>query len=86
MRWRPSTARTGVLKRVKTMKTENIWSVFPVIYIPVFQLVMGWVWLPLTRRDAPKAFMGSCFAGAMATSHAFFILSVSISSGVGGTL
>lgn len=29
------------------------------------------------------AFMGSCLAGAMATSHAFFILSVSISSGVG---
>lgn len=27
--------------------------------------------------------MGSCLAGAMATSHAFFILSVSISSGVG---
>ena len=29
--------------------------------------------------------MGSCLAGAMATSHAFFILSTSISSGVGGT-
>jgi hypothetical protein len=29
------------------------------------------------------AFMGSCFTGAMATSHAFFILSVSISSDVG---
>jgi hypothetical protein len=28
--------------------------------------------------------MGSCLAGAMATSHAFFILSVSISSAVGG--
>lgn len=35
--------------------------------------------------DPPKAFIGSCLAGAMATSHAFFILSVSISSGVGGT-
>lgn len=46
------------------MKTEKIWSVFPVMYIP-------------------KAFIGSCFAGAMATSHAFFIFSVSISSGVG---
>jgi len=29
------------------------------------------------------AFMGSCFTGAMATSQAFFILSVSISSDVG---
>jgi hypothetical protein len=33
--------------------------------------------------DVPMAFMGSCFMGAMATSHAFFILSVSISSEVG---
>jgi hypothetical protein len=29
------------------------------------------------------AFMGSCFTGAIAISHAFFIFSVSISSGVG---
>jgi hypothetical protein len=29
--------------------------------------------------------MGSCFAGAIATSHAFFSFSVSISSAVGGT-
>ena len=29
------------------------------------------------------AFMGSCFAGAMASSHAFFSFRVSISSGVG---
>jgi hypothetical protein len=29
------------------------------------------------------AFMGSCLTGAMATSHAFFILSVSISSELG---
>lgn len=29
--------------------------------------------------------MGSCLAGAMATSQAFFILSVSISSAVGDT-
>lgn len=48
------------------MKTEKIWSVFPVMYMP-------------------KAFMGSCLAGAMATSQAFFILSVSISSAVGDT-
>jgi hypothetical protein len=34
--------------------------------------------------SAPNAFMGSCLAGAMATSQAFFIFSVSISSGVGG--
>ena len=33
--------------------------------------------------NVPMAFMGSCFAGAMATSQAFFIFSVSISSGVG---
>jgi hypothetical protein len=25
---------TGVLKRVKTMKMEKIWSVFPVMYMP----------------------------------------------------
>lgn len=30
------------------------------------------------------AFMGSAFAGASATSHAFLIFSVSISSGVEG--
>ena len=30
------------------------------------------------------AFMGSCLAGAMASSHAFFILRVSSSAGVGG--
>lgn len=35
-------------------------------------------------NDEPMAFMGSCFAGAMAISQAFFILSVSISSPVGG--
>lgn len=32
----------------------------------------------------PKAFIGSCLAGAMASSHAFLSLSLSISSGVGG--
>lgn len=32
----------------------------------------------------PTAFMGNCFAGAMASSQAFLSLSVSISSGVGG--
>lgn len=32
----------------------------------------------------PMADMGRDFAGAMATSHAFFIFSVSISSSVGG--
>lgn len=31
----------------------------------------------------PMAFIGSCLAGAIATSHAFFSLSVSISSGEG---
>lgn len=31
----------------------------------------------------PMAFMGSCLAGAIATSQAFFSLSVSISSGEG---
>jgi hypothetical protein len=31
----------------------------------------------------PMAFMGSCFAGAIATSQAFFNLSVSITSGEG---
>jgi hypothetical protein len=30
------------------------------------------------------AFTGSCLAGAIATSHAFFNLSVSVSSGVAG--
>lgn len=35
VRCRPRTARTGVLKRVKTIKTEKIWRVFPVMYIPV---------------------------------------------------
>lgn len=34
VRWRAMMAMTGVLKRVKTMKMEKIWSVFPVIYIP----------------------------------------------------
>ena len=34
VRWRPKTARTGVLKRVKTMKTEKIWRVLPVMYMP----------------------------------------------------
>jgi hypothetical protein len=34
VRCRPSTARTGVLKSVKTMNTEKIWSVFPVMYMP----------------------------------------------------
>lgn len=32
----------------------------------------------------PIAFMGSCFAGAMAISHAFFNFRVSVSSVVGG--
>lgn len=32
----------------------------------------------------PIAFMGSCFAGAMAISHAFFSFRVSVSSVVGG--
>lgn len=30
------------------------------------------------------AFMGSCFAGARATSHDFLTLRMSVSSGVGG--
>ena len=34
----------------------------------------------------PIAFMGSCFAGAIASSQAFFILRVSSSAGVGGFL
>jgi hypothetical protein len=34
--------------------------------------------------DVPIAFIGNCFAGPMATSHAFFTLSVSVSSTVGG--
>ncbi|KNG52187.1 ser thr protein phosphatase superfamily protein [Stemphylium lycopersici] len=46
----------------------------------------GGACLPGAEHDVPKPFMGNCFAGAMATSHAFFILSVSISSAVGGTL
>jgi len=32
----------------------------------------------------PMAFMGSCLAGPRASSQAFFTLSVSVSSGVGG--
>ena len=31
----------------------------------------------------PKAFIGSCFAGASASSHAFFSLRVSVSAVVG---
>ena len=33
--WMLRAARMGVLKRVKTMKMEKIWSVLPVIYMPV---------------------------------------------------
>lgn len=76
------------MKSVKTMKTEKIWSVLPVMYIPGILLVSVWPRLPQQGSgcDVPKAFMGSCFAGAIATSHAFFIFNVSISSGVGAFL
>lgn len=42
-----------------------------------------------TCRELPDmyimiAFIGSCFAGARATSHDFLILRMSVSSGVGG--
>lgn len=36
------------------------------------------------EQDLPIAFMGNCFAGPSATSHAFLTLSVSVSSTVGG--
>ena len=34
-------------------------------------------------QSVPMAFMGSCLAGAIASSHAFFSFNVSVSSEVG---
>jgi hypothetical protein len=82
VRCRPRTAITGVLNNVKTMKTEKIWRLLPVMYMPASRSAIVRSYIPY-GDDAPIAFIGSCFAGPNATSHAFLIFSVSISSEVG---
>jgi len=49
--------------------------------VNTMKMLNTWSELPVIHMPIPC--MGSCFAGARAISHAFFSLSVSISSGVG---
>lgn len=74
----------GDLNIMKTIMMEKIWSELPVMYMPTDGLVRRSFAFVVPILDIPIRFMGSCFAGARAISHAFFTLSVSISSVVGG--
>ena len=50
----------------------------------IYTIIMLNIWRLLPDMYIMMAFIGICFAGARATSQAFFNFSVSVSSGVGG--